>query len=78
MVYSVYKAFLLHKHSEGCSAETARQALPQFAREAVRYHLASRRCVAHWLPVHRIPANPGQHPLEEEADALEAVREVVG
>ena len=69
LVYAVYRAFLLHKHTPGCTASTARQALPQLAREAVRYHQASRQRVVQWLPVPSSTASFGQHPLDVEAEA---------
>ena len=73
--FAVYHTFLLHRHTSGCSAEVARQALPQFAREAVRYHAASRRLLAAWQPTIVQGSQTGQHPLDAEAD--EAIAEDV-
>ena len=70
--FSVYRSVLLHAHAPACTAAAACQALPQFAREAVRYHARSRRCVGQWLlPAGRGPTH-GRGEQEAEVDAAGA------
>ena len=70
--FAVYRSFLLHKYTSGCTAKAAEQALPQFAREAVRYHPTSRRHVGRWLHS-EAPSSPVLGgPMDEVADEADA------
>ena len=62
--YAVYRTVVARHHDPSMTAVAAREALPQFAPEAVRYHLRSRGCLRHW------PGASADHrgPVEIQAD----------
>ena len=68
LVFAVYRSFLLHKHMPDCTVRAAGEALPQFAREAVRNHARSRRHVCRWVHPATSQRPARGEPLDDEAE----------
>ena len=66
--YATYRAVLLHEHSTYISRGLAAEALPQFARDAVRGHTRLSRLTSWQAEANGLRGSPLQDAIEADAE----------